>query len=371
VPGFFRKLFGLGQESAEAYNARGLAYAEKGDLDHAIQAFARAIELEPRYTQAHFNRGNAHMDREMYDEALADYSRASRLDPKCSFVPARRFVGAANVKLKNRRELPSKDCLETRQTERPREATKPHGKEDGEEQPSRPPARRVAARAIVLSAVAYRALLEDLADNADTEPFRRQACVWLNAVGVSPELDQQEREFLETRIGKADQQTVIDGSWRSEGVAVLAWALKRYELPPYDERMDLKAAGDAVGFLDTSSAKALLSSAELRPSPEIDRVAAHNAIVHWRLRQFSLGPDRMDFPGYLRQFPAFKPCWLDGLRFVEDDLAIGEKCVADTADDEFEACRCNAVERQIAAKWLQGDREVYSEVPASTILSGL
>jgi hypothetical protein len=79
----------------------------------------------------------------------------------------------------------------------------------------------------------------------------------------------------------------------------------------------------------------------------------------------------MDFPGYLRQHPFTKPYWLDGLRFVENDLAIGDECVGDVAREVFENCRSTAVERQIAAYWLQGDERLYSRISASTILSGL
>ena len=62
--------------------------------------------------------------------------------------------------------------------------------------------------------------------------------------------------------------------------------------------------------------------------------------------------------------------WLDGLRFMEDDLAIGDACLGEVAGEAFENCRSTAVERQIAAYWLQGDNEVYSRVDQSTILSG-
>jgi len=154
-------------------------------------------------------------------------------------------------------------------------------------------------------------------------------------------------------------------------VAVLAWALKRYELPPYDQTVDMLTAADGVGFPNTDSARALLNSATLRPSAEIDACARQITIVHWRLRQFRRNPGPMDFSDYLKKHPSSKKSWFDGLRFVEGDLAIGEKPVANIDDDQFETCRSIAKERQIAAYWLQGDHQVYSKVDDSTILMGL
>jgi hypothetical protein len=84
-----------------------------------------------------------------------------------------------------------------------------------------------------------------------------------------------------------------------------------------------------------------------------------------------MGYRKMDFPGYLRQHPLSNPYWLDGLRFIKGDLAIGSQCVSDVPKEVFEDCRSTAVERQIAAYWLQGDNETYSQVDQSTILSGL
>jgi hypothetical protein len=84
-----------------------------------------------------------------------------------------------------------------------------------------------------------------------------------------------------------------------------------------------------------------------------------------------MGCGEMNFPEYLQKHPFTKPYWLDGLRFVHDDLAIGSQCVGDVSEDVFENCRSTAVERQIAAYWLQGDNKTYSQVDDSTILSGL
>lgn len=56
-----------------------------------------------------------------------------------------------------------------------------------------------------------------------------------------------------------------------------------------------------------------------------------------------------------------------GVRLIKGDLAIGDKCIAEASDDELDRCRSAVLERHVAAYWLQGDNETYSEVPADTV----
>jgi hypothetical protein len=353
-----------------AYN-RGIESFERGQIDKSIAQFTEAIQIDPKFEEAWCNRGSARLWKGQYEQALADYDQALQLDPEDTIAISQRFVAASNARLKNKEFPPHEAGRITDLADPSLEPPDNTGKQSAEGESSTPSARRVAARALVLAAVFYRARLESHTENADSERFRRKLLDWLNMIGIASELEQSERTFLETPLGRAEQQTVIDGCWRIEGLSVLAWALTRYELPPYDRSVDPLAAADGVGFLDTNAASDLLRSATLRPSAEIDHFAAHATIVHWRLRSFRLGTRKLDFPAYLRRHPFTKPYWLDGLRFAKGDLAIGEQCVTDVAEDVFENCRSTAVERQIAAYWLQGDNEVYTQVDQSTILSGL
>jgi len=104
-----------GASSAAAINNRGLAHAEIGDLDEALEDFATAIAIDPDAAVPHINRGDlrkrqgrlaaaiedyaAGIAREpndprfrrtravalheigRYDEAVAEYDAAIRLDP--------------------------------------------------------------------------------------------------------------------------------------------------------------------------------------------------------------------------------------------------------------------------------------------------
>src|SRR5207253_4114843 len=139
-----------------------------------------------------------------------------------------------------------------------------------------PSAERVARRAMVLSLIMYRASLENFPGEPHYEALQRRLSTWVDELGLDSELENEERAFLRRRLGRADEKAVCNAAWRNEGVGALAWALGRFELPPYDEGADPRAAGSSVGFseellaaLDTAPAHDLLSHAELRPAAEI------------------------------------------------------------------------------------------------------
>jgi hypothetical protein len=242
----------------------------------------------------------------------------------------------------------------------------------------RPAARRVAARAIVLATTVCRAYLEmqrqeiDNDENIENADELREVLLsWPEALGISDELEPQERDLLQTPVGTLEQQNVVKACWRAEGLGVLAWALNRFELPPCDEpNIPPDRSQQSVGWGNPALAAELLKSAVLRPRAEIDKLASHITVVHWRLRQFRLCPVPMDYVGYLRSHPFFKERWLQNLPIIDRDLAIGDKAVADAPADVVRTCESIAVERAIAAYWLRGDDPIYSNVDPSTILSG-
>ena len=74
-----------GEQLAEAFNARGVAYRLKGEVDRAIQDYGQAIKLKPS-AEPYFNRGNAYLGKAQYDHAIDDFNQAIRL--KADFAPA-------------------------------------------------------------------------------------------------------------------------------------------------------------------------------------------------------------------------------------------------------------------------------------------
>ncbi len=238
--------------------------------------------------------------------------------------------------------------------------------------PHTPPlTRRVAARATVLAGLSARAYLEIHRDEIkDSEKCRDEPLPWLKGVGIAGELEPQERSFVKRRFGRADQTSLSINSWRAEGLGVLAWAMNRFRVPAYDEIVDTIEAQDSVGFGSPFEvAKEFLNSCTLRPASEIELFATHATLVTWRLRQFRLTPGPWDFDAYLRRHASFRDTWLEGLRFIDGDLAIGDQSIVNAPADKVEACERIALERQIAVYWLQGDNPVYSKVDPSTLLS--
>ena len=73
-----------------ALNNLGLAYDTQGEHDDAIISFNAAIQLMPDYHCAYFNRGISFASLGEYDEAIADYDRAIELDPSDPDIVKRR-----------------------------------------------------------------------------------------------------------------------------------------------------------------------------------------------------------------------------------------------------------------------------------------
>ena len=71
----------LDPEYALAYNNRGNTYGIKDDVDRAIEDYNRAIDLNPEYDLAYNNRGIAYSHKGAYDRAIEDYNKAIDLNP--------------------------------------------------------------------------------------------------------------------------------------------------------------------------------------------------------------------------------------------------------------------------------------------------
>ena len=68
------------EQRAKAYLARGNAYLDGGDPDHAIRDYSKALELQPRDKDALYARGYVLHDKGDFDHAIADYTAAIEID---------------------------------------------------------------------------------------------------------------------------------------------------------------------------------------------------------------------------------------------------------------------------------------------------
>jgi hypothetical protein len=166
-------------------------------------------------------------------------------------------------------------------------------------------------------------------------------------------------------VGKLDRQAAVDATWRLEGLAVLAWALNRFDLPPHDQQVDPGKLLPALGILNAERSKALLAEPALRPPDELKARSDQLFAIHWRLRNFRLKPEAMNFRDFART-AWFGPLNIEGVRLVGDDLAVGDSAIANADPDAVGAAQSAAEERHKAINWLHGHALWYSEVDTST-----
>jgi len=79
----YGKAISLDPQNATAYNNRGFVYTHhKGKFDLAIADFNKAIQLSPQFAEAYNNRGFALYNTGRHDPAIADFDRAIQLNPR-------------------------------------------------------------------------------------------------------------------------------------------------------------------------------------------------------------------------------------------------------------------------------------------------
>lgn len=223
---------------------------------------------------------------------------------------------------------------------------------------------RVRRRAWAISAVICRAFIETLEDPSEAATLHSRVLTWIDTMNLRPELELKELETIDADIGSLDRQAMVNGTWRSEGLAVLAWALQASELPPHDQMVDPSAVANSVLFLADDAADRA-GELILRRDDELGRFSAVQFAIHWRIRDFSLRPQAMDFRSFSEK-SWFGPLSIDGLSLAEDDLAIDGVPIAKAPKERFRQCQSIASERHQAINWLRGWHEIYSEVDTST-----
>ena len=78
----FSKAIEINPHDDMAYNHRGIAWSQKGDYDRAIADYTKAIDINPGYTNAYNHRGIAWTQKGDYDQAIADYTKAIDITPR-------------------------------------------------------------------------------------------------------------------------------------------------------------------------------------------------------------------------------------------------------------------------------------------------
>lgn len=234
-----------------------------------------------------------------------------------------------------------------------------------------PTPRRVAERVIAMTAVCARATLELDHLQGELEPgegetHRERLIEWVSDLEISDELEPQEWKVLQRPVGSLEQQDFVNAMWRVEGLVVLAWALNLFEVPVYDELVVPFELYDAIGMFDVEAGQKLLKDASLRPEKDRDAMLEHLLAYHWRVRDFSIRAESMDFVKFSSD------CWfgsfdISRFRTIDNDLAIGEVAISEADPDDVSRVTSTAMERHLAINWLRGyGSPVYSEVSTDT-----
>lgn len=78
----YQKAIILNPNDDAAYNNIGNVYSQKGEYDKAIKAYQKSIELNPNDNVVYTNMGIAYGRKEEYDKAIDVYKKAIELNPK-------------------------------------------------------------------------------------------------------------------------------------------------------------------------------------------------------------------------------------------------------------------------------------------------
>jgi tetratricopeptide (TPR) repeat protein len=96
---YYTKAIQLNPKYSEAYSNLGDAYRKKGDFENALKDLNQGIELNPRNAKAHANRGLSYFDKLDYQAAIRDFTKAIEIDPQ--FVNAYNNRGSAYYNVKD------------------------------------------------------------------------------------------------------------------------------------------------------------------------------------------------------------------------------------------------------------------------------
>lgn len=228
-----------------------------------------------------------------------------------------------------------------------------------------PNARRVAERMFILLVLACRGWIESPATPEEKRPAKfKQLAEWFWSLEIGHELEESERAVLDTPLGNLPPETVNQLVALFDDVAVLAWALRLAEMPRHDCFFDRRALCGAVG-LYSEDARFVIDSADLRDAIDLRAQADRLLAVHWRLREWELRPNHIDF-ARLAGDTWFGPIELSTLPLKDGDLAFNGQPICKADPKLLERCSTAIAHRHKAINWLCGHDPVYSRVQAAT-----
>jgi predicted NUDIX family NTP pyrophosphohydrolase len=146
---------------------------------------------------------------------------------------------------------------------------------------------------------------------------------------------------------------------------VLAWALGRFDIPPHDRLVEVDPLGNSLGLLDSEAGKAILANSKLRSREEIGQLRKRLFALHWRLRNFRIRPNAIDFPEFARTC-WFGPLDLSGVPLVGGDLALEGRRIDEASASLVATANSIGQERHQAVNWLWEGPARYADASVAT-----
>ena len=226
-------------------------------------------------------------------------------------------------------------------------------------------AESVAKRGLALSAYCCRGYIDRGSGDADAESLRDRMLQWLSRFGLIEQLSAFERDAMRAPLGSLTSSLESRITWEAEGLAVLAWALGRGELPEHDGEVDPYAVTDSMYFL-ADDADTVICEAKLRSAEEILAYRELMYGIHCRLRDFLRNGGTKDFASWIEMR------WLQILKvdtarvITEGDLGFKGQPIGSVEADQLKRYEWAISEQHRASIWLAGEATHHWETTADT-----
>lgn len=269
------------------------------------------------------------------------------------FLPGQLLDSAGSVILSQEAERDPEAIVPTIKGASP----EPQMMEEPEVRVDPPTLERVVMRFLLLSRMAMRGFM-------DTDPSEEQArqdlVQHLKSHGTWSEAEPWEVRALEARIGSLPEKDQWSLTWKTEGALVLAWSLGLTSLPEYDQEGNIQDLHSITEAVEDGTA-----TLALRSRTEMEKLDAQLLAIHWRVRQFYLKREAIDFAAFAPT-AWFGPLDLTRARLTNNDLDIHGKAISECDEESWRRVSGIMEERRKALNWLLGGSSVYSECDTGT-----
>ena len=222
-----------------------------------------------------------------------------------------------------------------------------------------PQPQRVAKRALILGAIAFRSSLE-VTNHPRVVEISQKLMPWLHELACEDELDPIERELLTTPLGQLNDSQRIDANWAGEAATFFCWTLNL--LGPLEAaRPADQSRLPSVLFILKPGANDILQSASLREITEIQDLCREYVLIRSILQETRFGTPVSDI---IRRTNLQRLADV-GLDVTEDAVKRASETVARMTPEERSRSAGLYFVRDHAALWFFRDRPNYFDQDAT------